>query len=336
MVSNKKWDDEHTQLERRLELQRLLHSSPGGFTASELARKLNCSSRTVQRDLDYFRSLLDETGLVDPLEAKEDRYRLRPGEFPLPLLQLDKNEARALLFSLRLLSQSSTEQDADAATLLDKLAAVFPGPLAQQVAFTRGSFGQRPLDREQTKRLHLLSDAWMAAEIVVMRYRAVGRDAPSKVCFEPYLLEPSASTGATYLIGYNHTRGRIGTYKLDRVEKVDKHHKLLCPDALERHLPVAREDSAELMARIARSWSGVVLADGDFEAVIDFRGDSAIRARESRWHPDSTFTPLGDGRVRMTIRLPELFDFLPWVLSWGNEAEVVAPERLVEMVRELR
>ena len=336
MVSNRKWDEERTQLDRRLALQQLLHASPGGFTANELAERLDCSTRTVQRDLDYFRSLLDRTGAVDPLEANADRYRLRPGEFPLPLLQLNKNEARALLFSLRLLARSSTEQDADAATLMEKLAAVFPGPLADQVAFTRSTFGSRPSNKVQTQRLHALSDAWMAEETVVMRYRAVGRATPSRVCFEPWLLEPSASTGATYLIGYNHNRGRIGTYKLDRTEKVDKHHRLLCPDGLERHTRVVREDSADLMARIARSWSGVVLADGDHEAVIDFQGDSAIRARESHWHPDSSFTPLTDGKVRMTIRLPELFDFLPWVLSWGNEATVVAPAALVAMVRELR
>lgn len=335
-MANQKLNEDETQLERRLNLQRLLHEAPGGLRASELASRLVCSSRTVQRDIEYFRMQLEESGAIDPLQPDHDRYRLRPGEFPIPILKLTKHEARALLFSLRLLSQSSTEQDADTSTLLEKLAAVFPGPLAEQIRFTRQSLEARPRRKAQTDCLRLLSDAWMSEAMVCMRYRAVGKTKASMICFEPYLLEPSASTGATYVVGYNHTAGRLGTFKLDRVERVERHHKMLCSSGLEKHPAVSREASVSLMAAMARSWSGVVLADAEYEAVVEFSGDAAVRARESRWHPDASFTDLGDGRVRMEVRLPALFDFLPWVLSWGNGAHVVAPQELIDMVHAAR
>lgn len=330
-MANQKFNEDDTQLERRLNLQRLLHEAPGGLRASELASRLVCSTRTVQRDIDYFRVQLEESGAIDPLQPGQDRYRLRPGEFPIPILKLTKHEARALLFSLRLLSQSSTEQDADTATLLDKLAAVFPGPLAEQIRFTRQSLEARPRRKSQTDCLRVLSDAWMSESVVCMRYRAVGKAQASMICFEPYLLEPSASTGATYVVGYNHTAGRLGTFKLDRVERVERHHKMLCSDGLEKHTLASREASAALMTAMSRSWSGVVLADTEFDAVVEFSGDAAVRARESRWHPDAAFTDLGGGHLRMEVRLPALFDFLPWVLSWGNSATVIAPPELVEM-----
>ncbi len=257
-MANQKFNEDDTQLERRLNLQRLLHESPGGLRASELASRLVCSTRTVQRDIDYFRAQLEESGAIDPLQPDRDRYRLRPGEFPIPILKLNKHEARALLFSLRLLSQSSTEQDADTSTLLDKLAAVFPGPLAEQIRFTRQSLEARPKRKSQTDCLRLLSDAWMSESVVCVRYRAVGKTQASMVCFEPYLLEPSASTGATYVIGYNHTAGHLATFKLDRVERVERHHKMLCSSGLERHADVSREASAALMSAMSRSWSGVV------------------------------------------------------------------------------
>ncbi len=332
-MANQKFNEDDTQLERRLNLQRLLHESPGGLRASELASRLVCSTRTVQRDIDYFRAQLEESGAIDPLQPDHDRYRLRPGEFPIPILKLNKHEARALLFSLRLLSQSSTEQDADTSTLLDKLAAVFPGPLAEQIRFTRQSLEDRPKRKSQTDCLRMLSDAWMSESVVCVRYRAVGKAQASMVCFEPYLLEPSASTGATYVIGYNHTAGHLATFKLDRVERVEKHHKMLCSNGLEKHPEVSREASVALMSAMSRSWSGVVLADTEFHATVEFSGDAAVRAKESRWHPDAVFADLGDGRIRMEIRLPALFDFLPWVLSWGNGATVIAPPELVEMVR---
>lgn len=335
-MTNQKFNEDETQLERRLNLQRLLHEAPGGLRASELASRLVCSSRTVQRDIDYFRAQLEESGALDPLQPEHDRYRLRPGEFPIPILKLTKHEARALLFSLRLLSQSSTEQDADTSTLLDKLAAVFPGPLAEQIRFTRQSLEARPRRKSQTDCLRVLSDAWMSESLVCMRYRAVGKPQASMICFEPYLMEPSASTGATYVVGYNHTAGRLGTFKLDRVERVERHQKMLCSNGQEKHSPVSREASAELMAAMSRSWSGVVLADTAFDATVEFSGDAAVRAKESRWHPDATFTDLGGGSVRMEIRLPALFDFLPWVLSWGNGARAIAPPELVELVRASR
>jgi predicted DNA-binding transcriptional regulator YafY len=325
-------------LERRLRLQQLLYENSAGFTAEELAERLDCSVRTVQRDLLLFRGILNKSGdqLEPPLEPLQGRYRLRPGEYPIPILRLDTNEARALLFSLRLLSRSSTEQDSDALALMTKVAAVFPGALADQVAFTRSALHGRPHSKEQTRYLHLLTEAWMRRRTVVMRYQAVGRDKPQAVCFQPYLMEPSASTGATYLVGFNHTRGRIGTFKLDRVRRVDPHHRLLCPDGLEAHDSAPREGNAEIMASMSRSWSGVVLADGHYQVVVDFFGDSATRVRESPWHPTQRFEELPDGRLRLSLELPELFDFVPWVLSWGKEAQVVAPAELVAAVDERR
>ena len=201
------------------------------------------------------------------------------------------------------------------------------------MSFTRQALDGRPHDREQTRHLHALTEAWLRKRTVVLRYQAVGRDRPQSACLEPYLMEPSASTGATYIVGWNYTRGRLGTFKLDRVTRVEPHHQVLCPDGLAAHEPVSRESVSELMAAMSRSWSGVVVAEGHHHVVVDFSGDSARRVRESPWHPTRTFEELPDGRLRMTLDLPELFDFVPWVLSWGAEAEVLEPPELVEAVK---
>ena len=128
MAKSEREDEAEGPLGRRLKLQQLLYEAPGGYTADELAERLDCSARTVQRDLLLFRSILNRSGdqLEPPLEPVNGRYRLRPGEYPIPILRLDTNEARALLFSLRLLSRSTAEQDADALALMNKVAAVFP------------------------------------------------------------------------------------------------------------------------------------------------------------------------------------------------------------------
>jgi len=58
------------------------------------------------------------------------------------------------------------------------------------------------------------------------------------------------------------------------------------------------------------------------------------RVRESSWHPSRRFEELPGGGLRLSLTLPVLFDFVPWVLGWGAEARVVAPDSLREQIGE--
>ena len=77
---------------------------------------------------------------------------------------------------------------------------------------------------------------------------------------------------------------------------------------------------------------------------IDFSGGTAIVVRFEKSVTEQAVldalaslpgekTVTTAGPNEMLIRLPELVDFVPWVLSWGNEAKVLAPPELVEMIR---
>lgn len=323
-------DERRGVVARQRELAGLLHERH--WSQGELAERIGVSVRTLQR---YFEDFEEVLGVSVPRDRAG--FYLEPGMHPVPIVELELGEARTLLFAMRQLLHSTVEQDADAFTLLDKLAVAFPGPIAEQVSITRAQLGERPENKRRQGILRRLTDAWVRGEIVAMRYRSVQRSGSRTVCFEPWVLEPSATTGATYIVGYNHTRHAVATFKLDRVTQIERHPER-CMFAPEGHPPAPREELAALMDRMGRSWSRIATNDdGDHRIIIDFSGDAARRVTEGPWHRARTFQELGDGVVRMRIDLPALFDFVPWVLGFGGQAVVVEPEDLrMQVAGELR
>ncbi|MCC7364967.1 MAG: WYL domain-containing transcriptional regulator [Dehalococcoidia bacterium] len=317
---------EQKVMRRWRELARLLHERH--WTQAELADYFDVTTRTIQRDFACF-----AVELREPVPREKGRFYLKPGMHPVPTVDLTHGEARTLLFAMRLLLRGSTEQDRDAATLIEKLATVFPGPISQQVAITRAEMAARPVDAARQGMLARLTNAWIQGQLVTMAYRAVDRRSRRGFCFEPWVLEPSRGSGEAYVVGYDHSEGKVGTYKLARVGSVEA-HPAVCPMTRQVHPPVSREEAEPLMAHLGRSWSGIVLGKNPCRAVVDFAGDAAIRVREGSWHATRTFEELEGGRVRMTIDLDETFDFAPWVLSWGKDAVVVEPPELRARVAE--
>lgn len=317
-------------VDRQRELAGLLHERH--WSQRDLAERLGVSVRTLQRYLEDFAEVLDA-----PVPRDRAGFYLEPGMHPVPIVELQLGEARTLLFAMRQLLHATVEQDADAFTLLDKLAVAFPGPIAEQVAITRAQLGERPENKQRQGILRRLTDAWVRGGIVTMRYRAVDREGARTLCFEPWVLEPSATTGATYVVGYDHTKEVVGTFKLDRVTQIERHAER-CMYAPAGHKPAPREELAALMERMGRSWSRIATnKDEEYRVVIDFSGAAARRVIEGPWHRDRTFEEHENGSVRMRIDLPALFDFVPWVLGFGGEAVVLEPPKLRDDVaRELR
>lgn len=314
-------------LSRQRELAQLLHERH--WTQRELAERLEISVRTLQRDFDDF-----EGALGEPVPRDRNGFYLKPGMHPVPSVELGVGEARTLLFAMRQVLHSTVEQDADAFGLLDKLATAFPGPIAEQVSLTRAQMGQRPVNRARQGHLSRLTSAWVRGELVLLGYRAVGRPANRSFCFETYVLEPSATTGATYVVGYNHTKGVTGTFKLDRVVSVEAHPPL-CPFDRKAHARTGDAARREALERMGRSWSRISLGDPDepeFEVVIDFYDEAARRVTEGPWHRERKIEPLPEGGTRLTLRLPTLFDFVPWLLSFGDQAVVREPRALRDQV----
>jgi predicted DNA-binding transcriptional regulator YafY len=100
--------------------------------AADLAARLEVSERTIYRDI----SDMVATGVPINGEAGVG-YILRPG-FDLPPLMFNENEIEALLLGARIVqSWADPELAAGAAAAMDKIGAVSPDPLRQQLDLVR-------------------------------------------------------------------------------------------------------------------------------------------------------------------------------------------------------
>ena len=56
--------------------------------------------------------------------------------------------------------------------------------------------------------------------------------------------------------------------------------------------------------------------------------------REVVWHRSQRLTELPDGGIEMTVSVAGIIEIRPWILSWGDAVEVLAPEELRASVSE--
>ena len=73
---------------------------------------------------------------------------------------------------------------------------------------------------------------------------------------------------------------------------------------------------------------------GDIVTVrVVFARGLARYIRERVWHPSQKLRDLPDGRLEMTLHVADTLEVRRWLLGFGIEAEVVAPEGLRDALR---
>lgn len=301
---------------RLVRIENLLRQR-GGMTAKELADATGYSQRTIQRDIVAIES---ELGL--PLVYEARRYSILAGaDHPLSPVRFTLQEARAVYLAARLFARHADARDPDGIAALEKIGDTLPGNLAVQVRSSIAELRSRPANDGQVAILRRLTDAWAHSQTVTITYRSAQAAAGRTTDLDPYLLEPSASGAATYVIGYSSEHHQVRVFKLDRVQSAVLSGRTFVPGALD-----------EVRRQLQQSWGGVVFGDEQYDVAVEFRPEVADRIRETNWHQSQQLSDLADGGVLLRVVLPSLLEFVPWVLSWGAAARVIGPIELREQV----
>ncbi len=300
---------------RLIRIRDILVRRPSGVTTLELARETGYSQRTIQRDL-----VAIESELNVPLVFENRRWRVMDGAKPLfGPVRLTLQEGRALYFAMRLMLRTADEHDPDALTALEKVAEALPKGMAEHMQRTVREYRQLPFNREATEILARITEAWATSRSIVIEYRSAHAPGPRRYEVDPYILDHTES--GTYLIGFSHAHGEVRVFKVDRIRAVEQTLREFTPVDLDR-----------LADTLRNSWRGVVIGESRYDVVIDFSPSVADRVRESYWHVSQELEMLPEGGVRLKVSLPSLLEITPWVLSWGPEAVVVAPDELRDRV----
>ena len=295
---------------RLVRVANLLKAHPEGIRAEDIGVRLGISKRTAYRDLTAL-----EGELQFPTWSEGGRWGVLDAAF-LPPLKLTTSEAMAVFLAARLMVRYADKYDPDLASAFEKLSEGLTLDVLQRAA-------RAPLF---TDHVHALTKAWAERRVVEIEYepaRYEGRAADSRrATVRPYLIEPSAQTHALYLIGLDEGRDGLRTFKIERIRGVT-----ITPRTFEPPEP----GSIEGLLRGA--WD-IIADQAATTVVLRFARSVAGRVAETVWHSSQVIEPQPDGSLIWRATVAGAIEVRLWILSWGDDAEVLEPGSLRDDIRE--
>ncbi len=301
---------------RLKEIEEFLLARRRPVAIRELAQRFGANRSTI------YRSLADlETEWDVPLRHEPAGHVWIDRERYLTHVRLTLDQTTAVFLAARLLARYSDKPNPHAVGALNKLSIALEHAaphIARHVARTSERL-DRPLtesQREYLQCLEALTRAWADG----VRVGLVQREAPElERLFEPYFIEPSAWGFSTYVIGFDHYRHDLRTFKVERLLRVR-----LTADTYT--IP----ESFDPYEKLAGAWGVNWGAGGEpTEVVLRFAaGRAAERVRETNWHETQTIEDMPDGGCVLRIVVGSTQEMKPWIRQWGPDCEVLAPAAL--------
>lgn len=308
--------------ERLLRIERILYdASPEGLSLCEIADRCGIHRTTVWRDIQAL-----EANEV-PIWSEGGRYYILRERY-VTSVRLNLHEATALFLAARLLTRYSDENHPHVARAMEKLAVAMPKDVMRQHVRRAADLVRERRERPEFARaLERLTEAWAECRRVRLWQRSEAGQPVKVRLFDPYFLEPSGVGYALYVIGYDHLREDIRTFKVERLERVE-----LTAERFE--VPSDFDPYHYLHNAWGINWGG---GEG-VEVQLKFPpGRVAQRVKESEWHITQQIGDLPDGGCILTVRVGATLEMKPWIRQWGADCEVLSPPELrAEIAEEMR
>jgi proteasome accessory factor B len=231
-------------------------------------------------------------------------------------VQLNLNETVALYFAARLLAHHSDEHNPHVVNALDKLAASLPdATLSEHMSRAAAVIRSKPLRTDYVQTVETLTRAWADRRLVAIQYLAPDRDTPQERIIAPYFLEVSRFEPASYVLAHDRMRDALRTFKIERIQFAE---------VLDEHYTIPNDFDPYVW--LHTSWG--IMAEEEVEVRLRFNAAAARRVQESVWHHSQQIEQTADGGCILTMRLGGIREIKSWVLGWGADVEVLAPDQL--------
>lgn len=287
---------------------------------STLAKAIEVSTKTIQRDLEYMR---DQLGLPLEYDAQEHGYFYTQEVTNFPTIPATEGELLALFVSQHALAQyKGTPFEQPLQSAFAKLSAVMgdeisvdPEELAKALSFRHT--GVAVTDLEVFK---VIRDSLLTCHELSFPYKKLTSQRAERRTVQPYHL--ASIDGQWYLFAMDKARRDIRTFVLARIQDVPKPGK-----------PFEKPEDFSLTDRLMGSF-GVFKGTGDFRVKIEFDAFAAQLVRERKWHESQQLKEIPGGGLQLAMRLDSLEEIERWVLSWGSHAKVLGPAQLRHRVKQ--
>jgi predicted DNA-binding transcriptional regulator YafY len=306
-------------LERMMRIHDAIASKKFPNTSS-LARDLEISVKTVQRDIEFMR---DRMKFPIGYDDKRWGYYYTGDVSGLPSIAVSEGELLAVV-----LAEKATQQfrgsalEAPLRSAFKKIAASLPETISLHMAdWERSiSFRNSSATVNNPEVFDQLARATAESRQVSFDYRKPNSASAEERVVDPYHI--ANVNGDWFLFAYCHMRKDIRTFVPARIQAIAQ--------TGERFI---RPKNFNIEKALRDSF-GVHSGKADHTVIIRFNEVVADFIREKQWHSSQQLKNLGNGGVELTLRLSSLVEVQRWILSWAGNAQVIAPPELREMLRE--
>ena len=306
------------RLRRLLRLLELLQSGQY-YDVAKLAAECGVSRRTIFRDL----ALLQKSGVQVRFDGTRQGYTV-PGRTFLPPADLAVDETLSLL---NLCAQLGGEQgipfrqSARSAAL--KLASNLPASLrdgieelAQSVVILQDARNPLTAARDDYE---MMLEAFQQRRRVQLLYDSLFEGRHIATVLSPYSI--LFKRRSWYVIGRSSMHRAIRTFNVGRI---------LHAELLEKTYHIPRWFRLE--SQLRNAW-WLIRGERSHRVVVRFSKLVARNVAEVQWHRTQHVFWNEDGSLLFRARVDGLNEIVWWVLGYGDEAEVLAPEVLRQDIR---
>ncbi|MFH1921403.1 MAG: YafY family protein [Planctomycetota bacterium] len=308
-----------SRIRRLLKLIGVLQAGRG-YNVDALAQACDVSRRTIFRDLDALR----QSGVPLIFDEGQQRYHI-PGTYFLPPTNFTPEEVLALIVLCHDLgdrAQLPFFGPARSAAL--KLASNLPDRFRELLRATGQAVTVKmpptnPLDGQKPLYDQLLA-AISGRQSVRICYRGP-IDGEIRTRLHPYRL--LFSRRSWYVIGRSSLHRSTRTFNVGRIRDLEM---------LEERYRIPRGFSVDRYLRNA--WHMIPEPGPDRQVVVRFSRLVAQNVAEVRWHKTQTLHFNDDGTLDFHVTVSGLREISWWILSYGDQAEVLRPAELRQIVAE--
>jgi predicted DNA-binding transcriptional regulator YafY len=298
------------RLARLVRLVNVLFQNPRGLAVKDIADKCGVSLRTAYRDLEAI-----ETEMDYKIWEDGTKRGLVKDQF-LPPISFSHTEALNIFFASRLMLSYTQRNDPYIASIFTKLATIVSPNLQKHIQETLDWMQSRSKDDAYLKNIYIIAESWIKRLRVKIWYRSYNRTEAVERIIEPYFIEPFTLGHTSYIVAYCHLSKEIRTFKFDRIESLEMTDE-------EYFIP----DDFNANEFFAEAWG--ITVGGEVKTIrLKFSNSVSRIITETCWHKSQNTEPQRDGTVVLTMKLSESPEFTRWVLSWGENVEVLEPDSL--------
>lgn len=301
------------QLERIMEIDRRIRD--GEYpNPNQLAKDLEVSRRVIFVDRNF---MLTRLGAPIEFDRERNGWYYADETWVLPGIIVTEGELLAFFLSVEVAKRYlGTGLEETLRSAVEKVSKNVKGSITVDLDTLRShySFSTPTLLDSNEQALLDLHHAIASSKRVWMRYYTASRDEHTERVVHPYHL--SNVRGDWYLIAYDELRQGIRNFAVGRIEEWIVHSETFKRDP--------GFSVGKYMASGFQAEHGGEIVD----VIIRFAPQAARYVREKRWHDTQEIQEQGDGGLVLKFQTSGLGEVKRWVLQYGGEAEVIAPENL--------